>query len=119
MIATRDIADAAAPALLNRNWQGKRTRGLLGPADLTFNEVAHTLSEVTGRTIHYVAISPEQARQVFLGMGMGPAFVEGYLDMQAALSQPGAIAKSRTPETTTPTTLYQWASEVLKPLLNG
>ena len=49
---------------------------------------------------------------------MGPAFVQGYLDMLTSLAQPGAVAEPRTPETTTPTTLYQWAGEVLKPLLN-
>jgi len=118
-IATRDIAEAAAQKLLNRSWSGKRIQGLHGPADLTFNEATHILSEATGRSLRYVVISPEQARQEFSSMGLGPAFVQGYLDMEAALSQPGAVAEPRTPETTTPTTFYQWASEVLNPLLKS
>jgi uncharacterized protein YbjT (DUF2867 family) len=117
-IATRDFADAAARLLLRPNWSGKRIQGLHGPADLTFNEVAGIVGEAIGRPLHYVTISPEEARQAFLGMGLSPAIVQGYLDMEASLAQPGAVAESRTPETTTPTTFYQWASEVLKPLLN-
>ncbi|HLK60040.1 MAG TPA: NAD(P)H-binding protein [Chthonomonadaceae bacterium] len=119
LIATRDIADTAARLLQNRNWSGKRVHGLHGPADLTFEEAAHILGEATGRPLQYVPISPEQGRQTFLSMGLGPAFVQGYLDMLASLAQPGAVAEPRTPETTTPTTLYQWASEVLKPLLDN
>src|SRR5262249_36941083 len=118
-IATRDIAEAAAPLLLHRDWSGKRIRGLHGPADLSFDEAAHILGEATGRPLRYVTISPEQARQTFSGLGLGPAFVQGYLDMVASLAQPGAIAEPRTPETTTPTRLYQWAREVLKPLLDS
>jgi uncharacterized protein YbjT (DUF2867 family) len=119
MIATRDIAAAAAPLLLNRDWTGQRIHGLHGPADLTFNEVAGILSEVTGRPIRYVEITPEQARQAFLGIGMGPAFVQGYLDMYASFARSGAFAEPRIPETTTPTTLRQWAQDTLVPALGA
>lgn len=118
-IATRDIAAVAAELLRRRDWSGKRIRGLHGPADLTFNEVAKALSEATGRSIAYVALPPEEARQAFLGLGLSPAFTQGYLDMAHSLAQPGAVAEPRTSETTTPTTYYQWGSEVLKPLLNS
>jgi uncharacterized protein YbjT (DUF2867 family) len=116
-IATRDIAAVAAELLLRRDWEGKHIRGLHGPAHLTFNEVAQILSEATGRSIAYVTLPPEEARQAFMGLGLSPAFAQGYLDMEASLAQPGALAEPRTPETTTPTTYFQWASEVLKPLL--
>lgn len=117
-IATRDIAEVAARLLQSRNGTGKRIQGLHGPADLSFDQTAHILSEATGRSIQYVAISPEQARQTLLQMGAGPAFAAAYVDMFTALAQPGAVAEPRTPETTTPTTLYQWAVEALKPLLS-
>lgn len=118
-IATRDIADAAARLLLHRDWSGKRIHGLHGPRDLSFNEVAEILSEVTGRSIQYVTLGPEEARQIFSSLGMGPAFVQGYLDMETSLAQLGAVAEPRTPETTTPTTLQQWATETLLPLLRA
>lgn len=117
LIATRDIAAAAAPYLLERNWAGKQIRGLHGPADVALGEAAKILSEATGHPIQHVQVTPEQTRQTLLGMGASPAFADGYLEMSASLMQPGSVAEPRTPETTTPTTLYQWATEVLKPLL--
>lgn len=116
-IATRDIAAAAARLLLDRTWTGHTIHGLHGPTDLNLNQTAQILTEITGRTIQFVSITPEQAREAFLGMGLSPAFAQGYLDMYSSLAQPGAIAEPRTPETTTPTTLAQWSQEVLKPLL--
>lgn len=118
-IATRDIADAAGRLLLHPDWNGKQIHGLHGPEDLTFNEVAHILSEATGHPTRYVTLAPEEARQAFLGMGFSPAFVQGYLDLESAVTQPGAIAEPRTAETTTPTSFKQWAGEVLKPLLSS
>ncbi len=118
-IATRDIAEVAARLLLHPEGSGKRIQGLHGPADLTFNKIAQILSEATGRPIRYVTISPEEARQALLGLGLSPVFAQGLVDLQISVSQPGAIAESRTPETTTPTTFLQWAREVLKPLLDS
>ena len=117
-IATRDIAEAAARLLLDPAWTGQRIHGLHGPADLTFDAAVSIFSAVTGREIRYVPIPPEQALQAFLGMGLSPAFAEGYLDMYASLAQPGAVAEPRTLETTTPTTLERWTREVLKPALD-
>lgn len=118
-IATRDIAESAARLLRDLSWTGKRIQGLQGPVNVSFNETAAILSKVMGRPIHYVAISPEQARQALLGVGFGPAFTEAYLEMFAALAKPGAVAEPRTPETTTTTTLAQWAESTLKPALNA
>jgi uncharacterized protein YbjT (DUF2867 family) len=117
-IATRDIADAAAPLLLERNWTGKTIHGLHGPVDLSFQEAAEILSEALGRPIRSVEITPDQARQALLAAGMGPAFADGYLAIYASLSQPGAVAEPRTPETTTPTSLLEWATDTLKPALD-
>lgn len=118
-IATRDIAEVAARLLLQADGTGKHIRGLHGPAHLTFDESAHIIGEAIGRPVRYVSINEEQARQALSAAGMGPAFVQAYLDMEEALVQPGAIAEPRTPETTTPTTLFDWATEVLKPLITG
>ncbi len=119
MIATRDIAEVAARYLLDRSWRGKRIQGLHGPADVRFDEAAAILSEALERPIRHITITPEQAREAFLGLGASPAFADAYVEMARALSQPGAVAEPRTPETTTPTTLYQWARETLYPLLRA
>ncbi|MGH9845704.1 MAG: hypothetical protein ACREEM_43910 [Blastocatellia bacterium] len=39
--------------------------------------------------------------------------------MYQALAQPGAVAESRTRQTTTPTTLRKWSDAVFRPLVAG
>jgi uncharacterized protein YbjT (DUF2867 family) len=116
-IATQDIGDAAAQLLLKNNWSGHQTRGLHGPADLTYADAAKILSQSIGKPINYVQITPDQAYQTFLGVGASPGLAKGVVDMYQALSKPNAVAEQRTPETTTPTTLREWSDAVLRPLL--
>jgi uncharacterized protein YbjT (DUF2867 family) len=116
-IATQDIGDAAAQLLLKNNWSGHQTRGLHGPANLTYADAAKILSQSIGKPINYVQITPDQAYQTFLGVGASPGLAKGVVDMYQALSKPNAVAEQRTPETTTPTTLREWSDAVLRPLL--
>ena len=118
-VATRDIAGVAARHLLNRVWQGKSFVAVQGAADLTPDQAAQTLGEVIGKTIQYVQVPAEPMRQTFLQMGASPAIVDGYIEMLEAFDRGIYEAEPRTPETTTPTTLRQWAEEVLKPALNA
>jgi uncharacterized protein YbjT (DUF2867 family) len=116
IIATQDIGAVAARLLLETNWRGRQVRGLHGPADLTFADAAEILSDAIGRPVKYVQITPDQAYQAFLGMGASPGFAKALVEMYQALSRPQAIAESRTPETTTPTTLREWSDKVFRPL---
>lgn len=116
-IATQDIGDAAAQLLLKNNWSGHQTRGLHGPADLTYADAAKILSQSIGKPINYVQITPDQAYQTFLGVGASPGLAKGVVHMYQALSKPNAVAEQRTPETTTLTTLREWSDAVLRPLL--
>jgi uncharacterized protein YbjT (DUF2867 family) len=119
LIATRDIADAAARLLLGTNWSGHQTRGLHGAADLTFADATKILSDSIGKPVKYVQITPDQAYQSFLGVGASPGFAKALVEMYQALSKPNAIAEPRTPETTTTTTLREWSEKVFSPLFAG
>jgi uncharacterized protein YbjT (DUF2867 family) len=46
--ATRDIAAVAAGLLLDHSWSGKESVPVLGPEDLSFNDMAQTKSELLG-----------------------------------------------------------------------
>jgi uncharacterized protein YbjT (DUF2867 family) len=61
-IDTRDIAAVAAAALTEAGHEGMEYT-LTGPEALDFDEVAHILSEATGREISYVAISDTEMRR--------------------------------------------------------
>src|SRR5690348_2251337 len=46
--ATRDIATVAARLLLDHTWSGVESRPVLGPEDLSYNDMAQIMSEVLG-----------------------------------------------------------------------
>ena len=51
--ATRDMATAAVRLLRDRSWTGQADVPVLGPEDLSFNEIADIISEVLGREVRY------------------------------------------------------------------
>ncbi len=114
MVATQDIGDVAAEALLHRSWKGRNIRGVHGPADVSFAEAAQILGEAIGRPVRHIQITPEQAYEAFHGAGLSKGFAAAYVQMYQALQQPGAVAEKRTAETTTPTTLKEWSERTLR-----
>jgi uncharacterized protein YbjT (DUF2867 family) len=59
-VATRDIATVAVRLLLDRGWAGHSSVPVLRPADLSFADIAGTLSAVLGRTVQYQQVSAER-----------------------------------------------------------
>jgi len=118
-LSVAHIENPAAELLLETGWSGQNIRGLPGPADLTFAGAAKILSDSLGKPVKHIQITPDQAYQSFLGLGASSGFAKAYVEMYQALAQPGAVAESRTPQTTTPTTLREWSDAVLRPLLAG
>jgi len=114
-VATRDIAAAASRLLLDDSWSGVGEVPLLGPEDLSFNDMAEILSDVLGKEIRYRQISFEAYKERFLGFGMSDAMAQGQTDMAWAKNQGLDNAVARTSESSTPTTFRQWAEEELKP----
>ena len=64
-----DVAEVAAAVLTTAGHEGK-TYPLTGPEALTMAEVAEKLSAATGKTIRYVNVAPEDARQAQLARGV-------------------------------------------------
>jgi uncharacterized protein YbjT (DUF2867 family) len=71
-----DIAEVAIAVLTTSGHEGK-IYPLTGPEALTMGEVADKLSAATGKTIRYVDVPPEEARQARLAAGMPPYLAEG------------------------------------------
>jgi uncharacterized protein YbjT (DUF2867 family) len=115
MVATRDIGDAAADALLGGGWTGFRVRGVHGPADLSPTDVAEALTSALGRPVRYVQVDAAAARQGLLQAGASAHVADEYPRLFHALGTLDYQAEPRTPETTTPTTIAEWARAVLVP----
>ena len=113
--ATRDIAATAARLLLDDSWRGPGHVAVLGPEDLSFNDIAQIMSEVLDQPVRYQQIPAEALKDRLTGAGMSEAMAQATVDMMVAKDQGLDNAEPRTPESTTPTSFRQWCEEVLKP----
>jgi uncharacterized protein YbjT (DUF2867 family) len=118
MIATRDIARAAADALTGAVPARARIVPLHGPRDYRFDEAAQLISEALGRPVRHVEISHEQGKNALVGMGLSPATADMMLELYAAMRTGHVRAEfPRSPETTTETTFEEFARTTLAPLI--
>lgn len=115
--ATRDIAAAAARLLLDRSWTGTGSVAVLGPENLSADDMAAVMSDVLGRSVRYERQSPDELGATLAGYGAGAAFVQGMVDMMRAKDEGLDDGVPRTPETASPTTFRLWCEEVLSPAL--
>ncbi len=113
--ATRDIAAVAAKLLLDPSWSGQDSVPVLGPEDLSWNDMARILSEVLGKRVRFQQIPPAAFKARLIEHGMSEAMAQGMVDMMAAKNEGLDNAEPRTPQSTTPTSFRQWCEEVLKP----
>ena len=116
--ATRDIAASAARLLLDDKWSGVGHVAVLGPEDLSFNDMAGIMSDVLGQPVRCQRTDYATYKAEFVGMGLSDAMAEGMADMARAKSEGLDNAEPRTPETTTPTGFRQWCEDELKPRLS-
>lgn len=113
--ATRDIAAVAARLLLDPSWRGAGDVPVLGPEDLSFDQMAAIMTAVLGRPVRFQQISYEPYKAQFLARGASEAFAQGMVDMARAKHAGLDNAAPRTPEATTPTSFRQWCEDVLAP----
>jgi uncharacterized protein YbjT (DUF2867 family) len=113
--AIRDIASAAAKLLLDRFWTGQSSIPVLGPQDLSFNDMAQILSEALDRSVRYQQISFDAFKARLTGFGMSEPMAQAMVDMMVAKNEGLDNMEPRTPQSSTPTSFRLWCEEVLKP----
>jgi uncharacterized protein YbjT (DUF2867 family) len=120
LVATADIANKAACWLLDRGWSGHHRIGVHGPKDLSTDEAAAVISSVLGKPVKCVELTPDQARGAMRSMGMPEFVVDIIIEMYVAYIE-GRLdaAEPRTPDTTTPTTLAEFARTTLVPAIRA
>jgi uncharacterized protein YbjT (DUF2867 family) len=117
--ATRDIAEVAAKLLLDSSWSGQDRVPILGPEDLSADDMAEILSEVLGKPVRCQEISGEAFKARLLEAGMSEAMAQARVDMMAAKNDGLDNGEVRTPQSISPTTFRQWCEEVLRPVVLG
>ncbi len=114
-VATRDIAAAGAKLLLEKSWTGQGGLAVLGPEDLSYDDMASIMTDVLGKPVRFQRITGEALKAQLIKSGANPVFAQGIVDMRAAKANGLDNTEPRTAENTTPTSFRQWCEEVLKP----
>lgn len=116
MIATRDIADVAAKALIARDWKGVVVRELLGQRDLSYAEVTRTIGERIGKpTLAYVQFPYADMAKALTQMGFSEDFASSHIELTRALNEGRVTSREgRTSANTTPTRFEEFAADLAR-----
>jgi len=113
IVATKDIAEVAAKKLLSLDFKGVgNVHYILGPRDVTYNEIAQVFGKAIGKPdLKYMEATYQDAK---FGMIQGWGVTENVADAMNEFVQSmneGKVLEDakRTPETTTPTSLDEFA----------
>ena len=115
MIATVDVAERAAQHLLHSDFAGHTVETILGPEDVSMNEVTRALGAALGiPDLPYVKFPPEGVKAALQGIGMSEEFASLLVESQIAINEDRVMdGVERTAETTTPTPLDAFLKGVL------
>lgn len=121
MIATKDIAAAAAEHLLKLDFSGHQTRELQGQRDLSYAEATGMIGSAIGKpSLSYGQLPNEQFVEALTQMGMSRAFAELMVEMTNALNAGHMRAlEPRSAANTTPTAFEAFVQDVFVPAFRG
>ena len=120
-IATRDIGDYAANALLQLNFTGKTTRELLGQREVSMKETATAFGNAIGKPgLGYSQFPAFAVEMAMKQMGMTAGSVKLMVEMIDAMNSGWMKPlEPRSAENTTPTSIEIFAAEVFAPAYQG
>jgi uncharacterized protein YbjT (DUF2867 family) len=118
-VATSDIAAVAAKFLIDATWTGQSDVPVLGPEDISPNEMAEIISDVLGKPVRFQQTPMEAYKSRMVSRGISVAFAQGLADMMTAKNEGIDNTASRALAADTPTTFRQWSEVVLKPVVVG
>jgi uncharacterized protein YbjT (DUF2867 family) len=121
MIDLRDIADCAEQCIISDKHDNKIFT-LTGPESLSFYDIAGRLSNIMGRTIRYVDVSPEAVGQSILTLGMGDWYAQVMGDLCSAYRENwGDVIMADVAQITghRPRSFDQFAGELFVPALKS
>ncbi|CAN5685803.1 NAD(P)H-binding protein [soil metagenome] len=114
MVASRDIADAAVRALLDPSWSGSVVREVLGPRDISFNEVARILAVRTGtESLSYVQMPYGEYEATLAQAGFAADTAALTTELARAINARRVQSRlGRTADSTTPTGFEEFSAEL-------
>lgn len=114
MVASRDIADVAAQALLARDWSGWVVRELLGPRDLSHAEATRILGARIGLPeLRYLQLPYDEMAAALAQAGFSACVAGLYVELARGINEGRVRAlQGRSTEVPTPTRFEDFAEEL-------
>lgn len=111
LIATQDIAKVAGEYLLNTDFTGKSFRELVGPKNLSMNEITGILGKAIGKDdLTYVQFSYEDTKKALVDMGLSDDVAESYNELYRWMnSDDFGTERELTDDNTTETSFEEFA----------
>ena len=121
MIASRDVGEAAAAALLKLDFTGHQARELLGQRDLSYGEVATIIGKAINKpNLNYTQLPDEQMKPVLTQWGMSTGVADLILEMCVSLNSGYMRAlEPRAAKNSTPTSYEDFVTKVFVPVYQG
>lgn len=112
-VAKADVADVAARLLLDTDWSGVGEVALLGPDDLTHDEMAAIMTDVLGKPVRFAEMPMDRFEGMLAGMATSEGMVRDYAAMMKAKNEGMDQMARPADRTITPTTFRQWCEREL------
>jgi uncharacterized protein YbjT (DUF2867 family) len=113
VVHTRDVGAVAAARMADRGFIGHTVEYILGPRDISYNEITEAIGKAIGREgLKYIQFPGAQAVFGLQQFGFSENVARLIVDMADGVNN-GTVFESykRTPENTTPTSLEGFAEE--------
>jgi uncharacterized protein YbjT (DUF2867 family) len=118
-VATQDIAEASAKLLLDKTWSGKGSLGVLGPEDISYNDIAAIMTVKLGRTIKYVQTPADMLKKTYTQYGASDAAAQSLVDIHEAVGRGTFNRIKRSKENSTATSFPEWFDANMRSLIQG
>ena len=118
-VATQDIAAVAANLLLDKSWTRQSAVGILGPQDLSYNEIAKIISAVLKKEITYATIPADAYVGMLKQFGSSEAAAKDLVDLYSSMTKGTFCRVERNATNSSPTGFQDWCERILKPMIEN
>ncbi|MET3588600.1 hypothetical protein ABID21_004736 [Pseudorhizobium tarimense] len=85
--ATRDVAAVVARLLLDPSWSGVDSIPMLGPEDISFDEMMAIISDVIGKPVQYHLMSMDDLKAMMIKRGASEGMAQAMVNVMTAKNE--------------------------------
>ena len=105
--------------LLDKSWTRQSAVGILGPQDLSYNEIAKIISAVLKKEITYATIPADSYVGMLKQFGSSEAAAKDLVDLYSSMTKGTFCRVERNATNSSPTGFQDWCERILKPMIEN